>query len=494
MKPVIRLLVLLLLPLLLLGENVQAEDHLAKEISGREILTHCEHFGAPERLFDGNPYRWQRAETDASLTLESEEGIGSFYVIFNDQVGGYRVKNEDDGREAVCGEKGYLHDYVDVKALFGGAPTSITLSFGDLRPQIGELRVFTEGQPPADVQQWKEAPEEGVDLLVLPTHGDDEQLFFAGLLPYYAGEKQYEVQVAYSTNHYNYGKDRPHEMLDGLWAVGVTNYPVFGPLPDYLTRNERDAVAMLKQAGIEREQVVGYVVELLRRFQPLVAVGHDLNGEYGHGSHRLYGHALQEAAEISMDPEQYPESAEQYGVWNVPKVYLHLYEEQPIHVNWDIPLEHFGGMTAYEVTKTYGFPAHESQYPDFAWYFAARDTAESIPEHGPCDYGLTHTTVGPDEGKDDMFEHLLSRAEQKKLEEEQKQKEEEQERKRQEEERKKKEAEKKAAALEAERLAAEQAEQAAEAARQKKQTCIYLGLGIAAMAGLLVLVIIKIRK
>ena len=275
--------------------------------------------------------------------------------------------------------------------------------------------MFTQGQVPQWVQQWQSPVENGADLVLFSTHADDEQLFFAGVLPYYAGERGDRVQVVYMTNHRNLPKEgylRGHEALDGLWAVGVRNYPVFGEFADYFCKGKQGAIEVYRYMGVEPEEILGYVVEQLRRFKPLVAVGHDLNGEYGHGAHMLYADLLTQAVELATNPESYPESAQNYGTWDTPKVYLHLYEENQITMDWDRPLEHFGGMTAFEVTKNKGFPCHVSQAQDFAWYMSGIDRAADIQKYSPCLYGLYRTTVGPDQEQNDFFENLTTYAQQ----------------------------------------------------------------------------------
>ena len=496
MKKIARLCLLLLLLAVILPGRVRAEQLSATEISGMDIVKQRQNMPYPSWLFNGDQGGFQQMKPDTSVTLEHEQGIGSFYLIFDVSHEPYTVRNEDSGQEATCGTENFLHDFVDVKALFGTAPKSITISFGNQSVKLSEMRVFTEGEVPEDVQQWRLASQDGVDMLVLPTHGDDEQLFFAGLLPYYAGEKGYEVQVVYSTDHHNYNTVRPHEMLNGLWAVGVRNYPVFGPFPDYLTKSEKSALESIKSAGFEREDVLDFVVEQIRRFKPLVAVGHDLEGEYGHGFHKLYGRILKEAVEVSMNPEVSPESGEKYGVWDVPKTYIHLYPENAIHMNWDVPLSSFDGMTAYEVTKTLGYPAHKSQYSGFAWYFSGYDNAESIPKNGPCDYGLYRSTVGEDVEKNDLFENLVCREQMRKQEEEERlAREAEAEQLRREEEERRKEAQRKAAEEEADRKSI--AEQNMEDAARREKLRMFF---IAALAGtvsftvLLVLIVRKITK
>lgn len=394
------------------------DEKMAENISGISLIADQEGFSAAGVLFDGNTIHAKTYADHSWMTLEYPEGIGSLYLIFDLEYGAYTVTDNDTGETAVWGENGFLHEFVDLEAAFGHAPTSVTLSFDGGSVALNELYVFTSGQTPDFVQHWSVPAEGETDLVLFSTHGDDEQLFFAGILPYYAGELGYQVQVVYLTNHRNRTTQRCHEMLNGLWAVGVTAYPVFGEFGDYLTNSLENAYGQMRYMNISEETLVGFVVEQLRRFKPLVAVGHDINGEYGHGQHMLYTDMLMKAVAISADPQQYPELAEEYGVWDVPKTYLHLYPENGITLDWDQPLSHFDGMTAYQVTKKLGFPCHESQYTDFAWYFAGRDTAAQIPMYSPCEYGLYRTTVGQDVEKNDFFENLTVYSEQKRLAEE----------------------------------------------------------------------------
>lgn len=488
-------MVLLLLPL-----PCMAQEQGAKEISSVKLVTDRKNFPYPAWLFNGDRITFQTCKGGSSLTLSSQEGIGSLAILFNRSHAPYWIRNEETGEEKICGEENFLHDFVDVKAMFGTPLTSLTVTFPGDPVQLTELRVFTEGEVPKDVQRWKTAPDDGVDLLVFPAHGDDEQLFFAGLLPYYAGELGYEVQVAYSTDHHNYNSVRPHEMLNGLWAVGVRNYPVFGPFPDYYSESEDQAVRSIQPAEFQREDVKAYVTEQIRRFKPLVVVGHDLNGEYGHGFHRLYGHVVQECVDESVDYRLYPESSEKYGVWDVPKTYSHLYQEHPVHMNWDVPLKNFDGMTAYQVTKQYGYPAHRSQYSGFAWYFADHDTAESIRKFSPCDYGLYRSTVGEDVQKNDLFENLTDRKQMKLLEEERRLREEKEaadraQRAKEEKQKKAREAMELARRERADRKAQE--EIAGEALRLRQNTREFFGYllaGVLSFIGLLLFLTVRIGK
>ena len=449
----------------------------AVDISSRELVTDSTGFDKVRSLFDGYIYAGYNSTRDvSSLTMESAEGIGSLYIIFGKKYGEYTITDHASGQTCTVGQNGFLHEFIDLVALFGAAPTAITLDFAGGRVNICEIEVYTQGEVPDTVQKWSVPQDDNIDLLLFATHDDDPQLFFAGILPYYAGELGYEVLVAYMTDH-PAEPNRVHELLNGLWAVGVTNYPVMESFPDFrLMHDLKGTYATYEALGYPRERLMEYVVEQLRRYKPLVAIGHDINGEYGHGMHMVYTDLLMEAVTRCNDPEFYPELAEQYGVWDVPKTYLHLYEENQIVMDWDQPLESFGGMTAFEVTKDIGFSFHESQYRVFAPYHVPYTYATEVPTYNPCYYGLYRTTVGEDVEKNDFFENLLTRKQQAQKEEEERLAAEaealrlEQERLAAEEEARRQEAERLAAEEEARRQ--EQARQQAEleAAQAKKET------------------------
>ena len=243
---------------------------------------------------------------------------------------------------------------------------------------------------PDFVQVWL-PPCEEADILLFPTHGDDEHLFFGGTMPYYAGEKGKKVQICYMTNHWN-EQPRPHEQLDGLWTVGVRNYPVMSPFNDVYVA-DLDAAQSRYGADFMR-----YQIEMLRRFRPLVVIGHDINGEYGHGAHMLAGRTLLKSVERAADPEYDAPSAEKYGVWEAQKLYLHLYSENKIVMDWDKSLEAFGGRTAFEVAED-GYRQHLSQQ-HWAFHVYPRSSGNSC-----YDFGLARTTVGEDILKNDFLEN-----------------------------------------------------------------------------------------
>lgn len=370
----------------------------------------------------------------APLTLSAEDSIGGVYIIFRNNAVGFTAS---DGESSLYFDGGFLQYYAPLSSL---ESDSLTLTF-DEPVDISDIYVFGEGELPEFVHTWN-APWERADLLLFSTHADDEQLFFAGVLPYYAGELEYRVQVAYFTDHVD-TPSRRQELLNGLWTVGVRNYPVISVFPDQYSESYDDALANLNSHGFTEDDVLAYQAELLRRFKPLVAVGHDLKGEYSHGQHILNATTLTRAVELAADPASYPTSADKYGTWDTPKLYLHLYEENAVIMDWDIPLESFGGKTAFQMTQE-GFLCHKSQ--QFTWFTdwlngenGNNTSAASIKHYSPCKYGLYRSTVGEDVIKNDFFENITIYSEQERIEKE------EEEVKNQEEEAKRAEEESKAA-------------------------------------------------
>ena len=391
-----------------------AEEAEARDISG-ECGLDCAVETAGEALLDGDRMSPYSLPEGTGITLTHPEGIGSLYLIFDRDYGEYSVTDNDSGITGVWGTQRFLHDFVDLEGFFSHAPTSVTLTFENGDVWLNELTAFSSGEVPAYVQKWEWPEDERADLILFSAHCDDEQLFFAGMIPYYAGELDYRVQVVYLTDHKNLYSWRVHEGLDGLWNVGLRRYPVFGPFADHYCRSREKAYALYQEDGVTERDLAAFITEQLRRFRPLVVVSHDVNGEYGHGQHMTCADAVIAASEISGSPEIYPESEEKYGTWEVPKVYLHLYELNRIWMDWDRPLARFDGMTAYHVTKDLGFPSHESQVDGFAWYMEQYDTAADIEYYSPCAFGLYRSTVGPDVEKNDFFENLTIYREQDRI-------------------------------------------------------------------------------
>lgn len=339
-----------------------------------------------------------------TLTITASAPISGISVKFDKKSALWHAAA--NGTQLDCGQNGFLHDYADVSALNA---SSVVLTF-DAYVSVGEIRIFGAGDLPGDVQVWEPAYEKA-DIALFSTHNDDEHLFFLGLIPD-AIARGKKMQVVYFCHH-NGEPIRLHEQLNALWEVGLRHYPAIGRFPDQYSETYQWAMNNLNNAGISYDSIVAYQVEMLRRFKPDVVVGHDVNGEYGHGQHRVNAATLQKAVALSGDPAQYPQSAAQYGAWDVPKTYLHLWAKNPLVMNYDTPLDYFGGRTAYQVSLA-GYAKHNSQ--QYTWFtrwakgnsWAPFTKATQISTYSPLQYGLYRSTVGPDSGINDMFEHITA--------------------------------------------------------------------------------------
>lgn len=391
----------------------------AREADHQSTVVTAEGFQQTGHLSDGSRDTYVSTAEGGNITVSRSDGISAVYIEFDRIPTAWTLTDPVSGASVACGENAFLHEYVDVAELFQGSPESLVMSF-EAGTAVADVYAFGEGELPQWVQVW-DPPCEEADLLLFSSHSDDEQLFFSGILPYYAGELDMNVQVAYVVQHFQayntLNHKRPHEQLDGLWTVGVRNYPVMSDFPDlYAESKDRatafaQATAVYETVGITYDDFVSYITGCLRRFEPFVVVTHDLDGEYGHGTHVVTARALTEAIGYAADESRYPESAAQYGTWEIEKAYLHLYEENPIVMNFDIPLESFGGKTAFEVSRD-GFACHKSQH--WTWFYRWMYGTEASPvkratditSYSPCNYGLYYTRVGYDVEGGDFFENV----------------------------------------------------------------------------------------
>lgn len=380
------------------------------------------------------------------LTVKAEEPMQGLYIKWRNCPNTEWIL-KFGGEERKCGTNGFLHEYVELPE--GVTECEIRFSEGI---SMCDLFAYGGGDLPGSVQRW-DPPCDKADFLVFSTHADDEILFLGGVLVDYAGVEKLNVQLAYMTNYWNAAIIREHEKLDGIWECGVHNYPVIGPFPDEWAKTYDDAVKIY-----DPEEVRGFVTEQIRRFKPQVVVTQDLKGEYGHGGHEMLAQSVIYSVDNSMNDTVYPDSAAMYGVWDVPKTYLHLYPENTIHLDLHIPLEEFGGRTAIEVAAD-AYKKHVSQ--QWCWFYVSDDEDY---DYSVADFGMYRTTVGADTGND-MMENLISYAEQDRIEKE-----------RLEEEKRQKEEQ---ARLEAEKASEEASEKASEeAVIEKKEKTKKTGLTI----------------
>ena len=243
--------------------------------------------------------------------------------------------------------------------------------------ELTEWHLYEKDRLPDGVLLWEPAPEK-CDIMLIVAHPDDELVMMGGIVPTYAAERGCRVQVVYC---YVPERDRAAEALAGLRYSGMTTLPVI-----FFTEDEH------------RLRFCEKITEQIRRFQPEVVITHDPKGEYGNAGHELVSREVQKAVVCAADAASYPESAAEYGVWQIKKLYLHLYPENQIRLDFDTPLAAFDGRTAFEnAQEAYAF--HKSQRSN--WLTQLRSNRYDCRL-----YGLKFSTVGDDANKDDFLENI----------------------------------------------------------------------------------------
>lgn len=377
-------LVVLIVAALSVGAfSEEVEEEGAKDLTQSATLFLRQGTGRSSMLRDGKLTTSSKTDDYFELSIKSDEPIYGIYLLWNSDPAAWTLTDEDGGK-IEGGSEGFWHEYKELNG-----KTSYTLRWTD-PAELAEFYIFGEGSLPEFVQVWQ-APCEKADLLLIPTHADDEHLYFGGTMPYYAGELGLAVQVVYLMKHV---PERQHELLNGLWTVGVKNYPVISEFIDKYCGSLSTAKKYYPE-----EQVLEFLVENIRRFKPEVIIGHDLKGEYGHGAHILNATVLSEKAlDAANDAEQFSESEKTYGVWETKKCYLHLYGENKIFMDWkSMPLTSFDGKNAYEMAEA-GFAQHASQVSYFKMSLDG--------EYGNGLFGLFRSTVGEDVEKNDFLENI----------------------------------------------------------------------------------------
>lgn len=228
---------------------------------------------------------------------------------------------------------------------------SVVISGGESEMLLSCVRVYGAGELPDPFHEWIETPK-NLDYLLISTHPDDDVLFMGSVIPIYGAERGYTGTIAYVTC----GKRvRMSEAQNGAWAMGLRYRPLFWGFPDVGMDADKK-----RKATFVYDEVLLKTVQTYREYRPLVVFAQDENGEYGHWQHVLTSKAAVEAFTLAADPSYDPASAEAFGIWQVQKLYLHLYRENEIILPPNEPLSAFDGKTAWQVAKI-AYQKHESQ-------------------------------------------------------------------------------------------------------------------------------------
>ncbi len=381
---------LLLLALLALAVSTAGAEQ-AEDIASACTLKTMENYKTRKYVLTSDvSQRWQAGRT-GELTVILPEGKTSQGIMVTHYLAGTPLDIVDGNGQLIGRGPGkYLIEWIPFDR---EVPSfTIKLSKGAPKMDLSRLSVLTPGDLPRWVQRW-ETLEGPAELMLISTHPDDEILWFGGLLPYYAGQLHRKVLVVYMVGALKHVRNL--ELLDGLWSMGVTLYPDVGDFHDVGKYDIGSVYNHWGRNGAEKR-----IVEAIRRYKPQVVITQDVNGEYGHKAHVVTVKAVTDIFDggLAGNPDAYPESAEQYGVWTPKKLYIHLWKEGQIKFDWQQPLSAFEGKTGLEVAKA-AFKLHVSQ----------QNGKYSVRDSGLTDcslFGLYWSSVGPDEAHDDLFEHV----------------------------------------------------------------------------------------
>lgn len=228
---------------------------------------------------------------------------------------------------------------------------SLQLIAGNSGMTLGHVQVFSEGRLPEPFFFWQPTPD-NLDYLLVATHPDDDTLFLGAVIPILGAEQGHTGTVAFMTAS---KRERISEAERGVWTMGSPYYPIFLGFPDIPQTERKDG-----EKQFQTDTLVAALVKLFRKHKPLVVFTQDAKGEYGHWQHMRVSAAVVEASKRCADPSYDPSSADEYGVWEVKKCYVHLYKDNPLIFDIDTPLASMDGKTAFQIAKE-AFAKHESQ-------------------------------------------------------------------------------------------------------------------------------------
>ena len=270
--------------------------------------------------------------------------------------------------------------------------TEIRMTVLEGEGKMAELFAYAENQVQPKAIAWEE-PLDKTDILLVEGRGYDDILVFTAVLPTYT-DRGFTVSVADLACD-TIGRQR--KSSPGSYLSGLRHFKTFFEFKDkhvgsYSTNRKlwfdddpRDPIELLTAE--------------IRRVKPEVVVTHDIvNGDYGDGRTKLTAEITRDAIAAAADPDMYPDSAAQYGTWQVKKLYFHLYPENRITIDVDTPLAFFDGKTARELAVQ-GM---------ILWDKEELGMINGIKndKYSPAEYGLAFSTVGEDVMKNDFLENI----------------------------------------------------------------------------------------
>lgn len=402
------LIIALILMILLITVQVgQAEERDINDITKECRFTICASNKKATSMTDTKyTSYWESREIKSPfVTITSDRPICGLYLCFRNMPESYSIQTGGDNNWHTVhdGDTRYYHvfyelDHVNQVRIQSTQEGKHALGFN-------EIFVFGEGEIPEWVQRWEDAPEKA-DIMFLMAHPDDELIFLGGAIPTYGLEKEKNVVVAYLSYS---NTTRRSEALNGLWTMGIRQYPLFGGFRDCYGKSADDSYKNVtggKKSG--QQKVWSWVTQIFRKYRPDVVVTHDINGEYGHGQHKMLADAVIKCLELAADEEQFSDIEE--SPWQIKKLYVHLYgdESNQTHMDWNIPLSKADGKTGIELASE-AYACHVTQrgasikVRGKKQYLSVEKTGTTFPN---TVFGLYFSTVGNDVNHQDFLENI----------------------------------------------------------------------------------------
>ncbi len=390
MKQFRRITIILLLLLLPAGAFSRAETGEAEDLSGSIRFDFGSYKSAESRVRSkSEQYQIFKANDAFTLTWDRPLGSARLCMQWQTMPEGVKVLQYDLAGELIRSEE--LSPYPETVTELLPRTHKAVVQAGENGMQLMYCAVYGKGELPDPFLAWKDTPDH-LDYLLISTHPDDDVLFLGSVVPTYGAEQGYVGTIVYVTNQ---TRARINEAENGAWAMGLRYRPVFLGMPDVWNGASDE-----KKSVFRYDELLVNTVRIYRRYRPLVVFAQDVDGEYGHWQHKLTSKASREAFTLAADPSFDPESAAEYGMWQVQKLFLHKYKENPLTIDAHTPLSFFGGKDAFEVARA-AYKKHKSQQ---RYHFAV----ERDDGHHPFNqFGMAEGVVPVGEDVFDNIEETL---------------------------------------------------------------------------------------
>jgi len=372
-----RLLALLICGLALLSAPAATRAEESTPTQPTDIPVGCS-FTLPEesvqyayRLSDGLVTSRVPLKANAAFTITPESEVSVLVLDWFIVPASYTVAQLNAGGTTISEETitdGFVRRVISID------PSCASITVSNLPAgAIGDVAAYSAVSPTSTATQALLPSPTAVDLLIIAVGPGDESKQFGALLPTYAMERGIKTAVLYLSD---YGKRaRVNEALFGLASEGYLEYPIFGGF----SCSNYDSYAMAAEE-FNKTNVIKYLKAEIAALNPKVVVAHAAEDPVG--SHKFVNECVIRAVRES-------ETVQKFYTFGVSE------GATPTVVDMNAPLNAYAGKTAAEVAQAAN-DLHVSQRV----FGLTIDTSSA--------YTLAYTSVGEDEAKDDLFEHIDS--------------------------------------------------------------------------------------